>query len=43
MTNTSEPPSNRLDRIEAILERVANQQQNNTAAIASGGSSPPTS
>ncbi|MUG98928.1 hypothetical protein F7734_44195 [Scytonema sp. UIC 10036] len=33
MTNTAEPPS-RLDRIEAILERVANQQQTNTAAIA---------
>ncbi|MUH00085.1 hypothetical protein F7734_50560 [Scytonema sp. UIC 10036] len=33
MTNTPEQPS-RLDRIEAILERVANQQQTNTAAIA---------
>jgi ferritin len=34
MTNTPEPSSSRLDRIEAILERVANQQQTNTTAIA---------
>lgn len=32
MTNTSEQPS-RLDRIEAILDRVADQQQINTQAI----------
>ncbi|BAB78181.1 hypothetical protein ACN23B_27450 (plasmid) [Anabaena sp. FACHB-709] len=31
MTDT---PSNRLDRIEAILDRVASQQQLNTQAIA---------